>query len=121
VFGLLALALASIGLYGVISFLVTRRTKEIGIRMAMGASRYGIISLVLRGAFSPILIGIGLGIPAALYVGHLSGKLLYGITSNSPLAYLFATVALAISAAVAGFIPARRAASIDPMHALRDE
>jgi ABC-type antimicrobial peptide transport system permease subunit len=120
-FGLLALALASVGLYGVISFFVTRRTTEIGIRMAMGASRSGIISLVLRGALSPILLGIGLGIPAALYVGHLSASLLYGVSSTSPLAYLFATLALITSAAVAGFIPARRASSIDPMQALRDE
>jgi macrolide transport system ATP-binding/permease protein len=120
-FGLLALALASVGLYGVISFFVTRRTTEIGIRMAMGASRSGIISLVLRGAFSPILIGIALGIPAALYVGHLSASLLYGVSSTSPMAYLFATFALITSAAVAGFIPARRASSIDPMQALRDE
>ncbi len=120
-FGLLALALASVGLYGVISFFVTRRTSEIGIRMAMGASRSGIISLVLRGALSPILIGIALGIPAALYVGHLSASLLYGVSSTSPMAYLAATVALAISATVAGFIPARRAASIDPMLALREE
>ncbi len=120
-FGLLALALASVGLYGVISFFVTRRTTEIGIRMAMGSSRSGIISLVLRGALSPILLGIGLGIPAALYVGHLSASLLYGVSSTSPLAYLFATFALITSAAVAGFIPARRASSIDPMQALRDE
>jgi FtsX-like permease family protein len=91
------------------------------IRMAMGASRSGIVSMVMRGALSSILIGIGLGIPAALYVGHLSASMLYGVRSNSPLAYLSATVALTISAAVAGFFPARRAASIDPMHALREE
>jgi len=117
----LALTLASVGLYGVISFFMTRRTTEIGIRMAMGASRSGIVSMVMRGALSSILIGIGLGIPAALYVGHLSASMLYGFRSNSPLAYLSATVALTISAAVAGFFPARRAASIDPMHALREE
>lgn len=120
-FGMLALSLASVGLYGVISFFVSRRTTEIGIRMAMGASRSGIVSMVMRGALSPVLIGIGLGVPAALYVGHLSASLLYGIRSTSPLAYLAAIAALAISAAVAGFIPARRAASIDPMHALREE
>ena len=120
-FGVLALTLASVGLYGVISFFVTRRTSEIGIRMAMGASRSGIVWMVMRGVLWPILIGIGLGIPAALYVGHLGADLLYRVRSNSPLAYLAATVALAISAAVAGFIPARRAASIDPMLALREE
>jgi predicted permease len=120
-FGVLALTLASVGLYGVISFFVTCRTTEIGIRMAMGSTRSGIIVMVLRGALWPILIGIALGIPAALYVGHLSASLLYGIRSTSPLAYLAAIGALAGSAAVAGFIPARRAASVDPMHALREE
>jgi macrolide transport system ATP-binding/permease protein len=120
-FGILALTLASVGLYGVISFFVTRRTTEIGIRMAMGSTRYGILALVLRGALWPVLTGIAAGIPAALYVGHLSASLLYGIRSTSPLAYVAAIGALAGSAAVAGFIPARRAASIDPMRALREE
>lgn len=120
-FGILALTLASVGLYGVVSFFVARRTSEIGIRMAIGASRSGILSMVLRGALWPILIGIGLGIPAALYVGHLSAGLLYKIKSDNPLAYIGAILALAISAAVAGFIPALRAASIDPMDALREQ
>jgi predicted permease len=120
-FGILALTLASVGLYGVVSFFVACRTSEIGIRMAMGASRSGILSMVLRGALWPILIGIGLGIPAALYVGHLSAGLLYKVKSDSPLAYVVAILALAISAAVAGFIPALRAASIDPMDALREQ
>lgn len=120
-FGVLALALASVGLYGVISFFVNRRTTEIGIRMAMGASRSGIVSMVMRGALWPILVGIVLGIPAALYMCHLSAGLLYGIKSNSPLAYLCAILALALSATIAGFVPARRAASIDPMNALREE
>lgn len=120
-FGALALILASVGLYGVISFFVTRRTTEIGIRMAMGASRSGIVSLVMRGALTPIFTGIGLGIPAALYVGHLSARMLFGITSNSPLVYLSATGALLLSAGVAGFIPAHRAATIDPICALREQ
>lgn len=120
-FGVLALALASVGLYGVISFFVARRTTEIGIRMAMGASRSGIVSMVMRGALSPILLGIVLGIPAALYMCHLSAGLLYGIKSNSPLAYLCAILTLAFSATIAGFAPACRAASIDPMDALREE
>jgi macrolide transport system ATP-binding/permease protein len=120
-FGILALALASVGLYGVISFFATRRTTEIGIRMAMGSSRRGIVLLIMRGTLWPIVAGISLGIPAALYVGHLSASLLYGIRSTNSLVYLGAIGALAISAAAAGFLPARRAASIDPMHALRDE
>ncbi|HLY43079.1 MAG TPA: ABC transporter permease [Terracidiphilus sp.] len=120
-FGVLALTLASVGLYGVISFFVTRRTTEIGIRMAMGASRSGIVSMVMRGAFWPILAGIALGIPAALYAGHLSAGLLYGVKDDNPLAYLAAVIALAASAALACFIPARRAASIEPMEALREQ
>lgn len=120
-FGVLALTLASVGLYGVISFFVTRRTTEIGIRMAMGSTRTGILAMVLRSVLLPILVGIVLGIPAALYVGHLSASMLYGIRSTSPLAYLVAIGSLAISAAIAGFIPARRAASVDPMQALREE
>jgi macrolide transport system ATP-binding/permease protein len=120
-FGVLALTLASVGLYGVISFFVARRTGEIGIRMAMGASRSGVISMVLRSALWPILYGIVLGIPAALYAGHLSAGLLYKVKANSPSAYVVAAIALGLCATVAGFIPARRAASIDPMEALRQE
>jgi macrolide transport system ATP-binding/permease protein len=120
-FGVLALTLASVGLYGVVSFFVVRRTSEIGIRMSMGASRSGIVSMVLRGALWQILFGITLGIPAALYAGHLIAGLLYGVSGADPFAYLGATMALAIAAAVAGFIPARRAASIEPMRALRAE
>ena len=103
------------------SFFVTGRTTEIGIRMAMGASRNGIVSMVMRGAFWPVLIGIVLGIPAALYIGHLSAGLLYGVKSDNPLAYLAAIIALGASGVVAAFIPAHRAASIDPMEALREE
>lgn len=120
-FGFLALTLASVGLYGVISFFVTRRTTEIGIRMAMGASRSGIVSLIMRGALWPILVGIAIGIPAAFYVCRLSASMLYGVTSSSPLAYLAATAALALSAAIAALIPARRAASVDPMCALHED
>lgn len=120
-FGILALTLASIGLYGVISFFVTRRTREIGIRMAVGSTRPCIMALVMRRALWPVLIGVALGIPAAFYVSHLGAALLYGISSTSPLAFLAAIGALGASAAVAAFIPARRAASIDPMRALREE
>jgi len=77
----------------------------------MGSTRSGIIAMVLRGTLSPVLIGIMLGIPAALYVGYLSASLLYGIRSSNPVAYLAAVGALAVSAAVAGFLPAHRAAS----------
>jgi len=119
-FGVLALTLASVGLYGVVSFFVVRRTSEIGIRMAMGAPRSRVISMVLGGVLRQIVIGIVLGVPAAIYASQLFAKLLYKVSAEDPLAYLAAVMALGICAAVAGFIPARRAASIDPMDALRE-
>jgi macrolide transport system ATP-binding/permease protein len=120
-FGVLALTLASVGLYGVVSFFVARRTGEIGIRMAMGASRAGVVSTVLRGALSQVLLGIALGIPAALYGGHLISSLLYKVSGYDPLACLGGTTILALCAVIAAFIPARHAASIDPIRALRTE
>jgi len=120
-FGILALILASVGLYGVMSYFVARRTSEIGIRMALGATRTSVISMVLRGALGQIVAGLVLGIPAALYAGHLMQSLLYGVGSYDPLALTGATLILALCATVAGFLPARRAASIEPMQALRTE
>jgi predicted permease len=120
-FGILALILASVGLYGVMSYFVARRTSEIGVRMALGATRSSVLALVLRGALWQILAGLGLGIPAALFAGHLMAGLLYGVGGYDPLALAGATLVLALCAAVAGFIPARRAASVEPMEALRTE
>jgi macrolide transport system ATP-binding/permease protein len=118
-FGALALILASVGLYGVMSYSVVRRTSEIGIRMALGAARSGVVAMVLRGALWQLLIGLAVGIPAALLAGHLMTSLLYGVQAYDPLAFLGAILLLTTCATVAGFIPARRAASIDPMQALR--
>jgi len=120
-FGILALILASVGLYGVMSYFVARRTSEIGIRMALGATRASVVSMVLRGALWQVLIGLALGIPAALYAGHLMQSLLYGVGSYDPLALAGATLILGLCATVAGLIPARRAASIEPMQALRTD
>lgn len=120
-FGILALVLASVGLYGVMSYLVARRTSEIGVRMALGARRSGVLALVLRGALWQILIGLGLGIPAALLAGHLMASQLFGVGGYDPLAIVGATLVLGLCATAAGFIPARRAASIEPMQALRTE
>jgi ABC-type antimicrobial peptide transport system permease subunit len=120
-FGLLALILASVGLYGVMSYFVDRRTSEIGIRMALGAARSGVVAMVLRGALWQVLIGLVIGIPAALIAGHFMTSLLYEVQPYDPLAFLGAILLLAICATVAGFIPARRAASIDPMQALRTD
>jgi predicted permease len=120
-FGILALVLASVGLYGVMSYFVARRTSEIGVRMALGSSRSGVLALVMRSALGQILIGLAVGIPAALVAGRLMSSQLWGVGSYDPRALLGATLVLALCAAAAGFIPARRAASIEPMQALRTE
>jgi predicted permease len=120
-FGMLALILASVGLYGVMSYFVARRTSEIGIRMALGASRASVVNMVMRGALWQILIGLVLGIPASLYAGYLMKVLLYGVDCYDPMALTGAPLMLVLCAAAAGFIPARRAASIEPMQALRTE
>ncbi len=120
-FGLLALVLASVGLYGVMSYFVARRTSEIGIRMALGAARFDVVAMVLRGALWQIAIGLAIGVPAALFAGRLMASLLYGVDAYDPMAFLGATAVLAGCATVAGLIPARRAASIEPMRALSRE
>jgi predicted permease len=120
-FGMLSLILASVGLYGVMSYFVARRTSEIGIRMALGATRGSVVAMIMRGVISQVIIGLCLGIPAALYAGYLMKSLLYGVGSYDWTALGGAPFMLALCAAVAGFIPARRAASIDPMKALRTE
>ena len=120
-FGALALVLACVGLYGVTSYFVARRTSEIGVRMALGATRSSVVSMVLHGVLVQIAFGLALGIPAALFAGHLMASQLYGVGAYDPLALAAATATLALCAAIAGFIPARRAASIEPMQALRTE
>lgn len=120
-FGVLALILASVGIYGVMSYLVARRTSEIGIRMALGGTRSNVVAMVLRGVLWQILIGLGLGIPAASFSGHLMESQLFGVGGYDPLTLGGAALTLALCAGAAGLIPARRAASIDPMQALRTE
>ena len=120
-FGILALVLASIGLYGVMSYFVARRTSEIGIRMALGANRSSVVAMVFRSALFQVVLGLALGIPAALLAGHLMASELYGVGAYDPLSLTGATLILAACAAIAVFVPARRAASIEPMRALRIE
>ena len=120
-FSLLALVLASVGLYGVTAYNVTRRTGEIGIRMALGANRGNVVSMVLRGALSQIGLGLGIGIPLALLCGRALAHQLYGVSSFDPLVLGGAVLILCLCALVAGFLPARRAASVEPMEALRIE
>jgi predicted permease len=120
-FGIVALALAAIGLYGVTAYTVARRTNEIGIRMALGADRAKVIHLVLHGAFNRVLVGLILGLPLAVGAGRLISAQLYGVSSWDPLALTVAASALAICSFFAAMIPAIRAASISPMNALRIE
>ena len=120
-FGLLALLLAAIGLYGVTAYTVVRRTAEIGIRMALGAQRIGVIGMIMRGAMLQALIGLAVGVPVSIFCVRYVKSQLYEITSVNPTVMGVAIGVLALAAAVAGFIPARRAASINPGQALRIE
>ena len=120
-FGLLALVLACVGLYGVTSYSVARRTSEIGIRVALGADRSNVLGLVLRGALAQLGLGLAIGIPVALGAGRLLASQLYGVKSRDPVILGLAAAVLAGCALVAAFVPARRAASIDPVQALRTE
>jgi len=120
-FGLLALLLAAIGLYGVTSYTVVRRTPEIGIRMALGAARSRVIGAVMRGAMLQAVAGLALGIPVAIFCVRYVKSQLYEITHVNLLVMAIAIGVLVLTAAIAGIIPARRAASIDPVRALRIE
>ena len=120
-FGALALVLAAIGLYGVTAYTVERRTSEIGIRMALGAERGSVVVMVMRGAVMQTLLGLAIGIPVAFVCVRFVKAQLYEITTADVRVMAGAIVTLAVAACVAGLIPARRAASIDPMRALRVE
>ena len=117
----MALLLAAVGLYGVTAYTVAQQTNEIGIRMALGADRVNVVQLVLRGAFSRVVIGLILGLPLAVGAGRLLSAQLYGVSSWDPPALTVAASGLAICAFFAAMIPASRAASISPMTALRIE
>jgi ABC-type antimicrobial peptide transport system permease subunit len=120
-FGGLALLLATVGLYGVTSYTVARRTSEIGIRMALGADRSGVVAMILRSALSQTLLGLAIGIPVTFYGVTLVKSQLYELTTVSSGALVVAVGTLLVAACVAGVIPARRAASVDPVRALRTE
>jgi predicted permease len=120
-FGLVALVLAAIGLYGVTAYSVAQRTNEIGIRMALGADRGNVVGMVLQGAFRRVAMGIALGLPLAVGAGYILSAQLYGVQFWDPLALGAGAVALATSAFLAAIIPAHRAASIAPIRALRTD
>ena len=120
-FGLLAAALATIGLYGVISYMVARRRNEIGIRIALGAGRWQVLGLVLGEAGRLVAIGLVIGIALAVAAAQAAGSMLYGLKPHDPATIVMAVLLLAIVAAPASFLPARRAARLEPMIALREE
>jgi predicted permease len=120
-FGVLALLLASVGLYGVIAYTVARRTREIGIRMALGASRSHVVGIMLRDALIMVLTGSLVGLSAAFALTRLASAFLYGMTPRDPATFVLAILLLFAVTVLAGYIPARRASNVDPMVALRDE
>ena len=120
-YGVLALMLASVGLYGVTAYSVERRTSEIGIRMALGADRINVLQLILRSAFLQISIGLAIGLPATIVGGRAMSAQLFGVKSYDPKILLGTTVLLSMAAFIAAVVPARRAATLEPIKALRTE
>src|SRR5579872_65831 len=119
--GVLALALAAIGIYGVVSYAVNQRTREIGIRMALGAQAGKVLTMVVRQGIAPALLGLGIGFAAAMAAAGLLGALLYGIQPRDPVTFAISASLLLLVALFAAYIPARRAARVDPASALRWE
>jgi ABC-type antimicrobial peptide transport system permease subunit len=120
-FGAIAAFLAAIGLYGVMAYSVTRRTAEIGIRLALGAPRGRVQWLVLRESMAMVAAGLVIGVPAALALTGLVRTLLYGVAPNDPVSFAAAVAGMVAVAGAAAWLPARRAARVDPLVALRYE
>ena len=120
-FAVTALLLAALGIYGVLHFAVTRRTREIGSRMALGADRGDVVRLILGRSLTFAGVGLALGIGGAVAAGRLTGALLAGVGPTDPLTFLAVAVIFSLVALVASTIPARRAARVDPMEAVRYE
>ena len=120
-FGVLGLILACVGLYGLLAYSVVRRTKEIGIRMALGARQAGVLWMVGKGALGLVALGIALGLPASWLASRWIQSLLFGLKSTDPTIIAIAVLLLTAAALVAAYLPAHRAAKVDPLTALRHE
>jgi len=121
VFAVIGLALAAAGIYSVLSFHVTRRAHEMGVRLALGAPRGHVAGLLLKMGGRLVLLGLALGVPASLVAGSLLRSQLFGVRAADPIAYVAVCLLLGVVAFVARYIPARRAAGVDPMAALHQE
>jgi len=121
VFAMLALLLASIGIYGVLSYMVGQRTREIGVRMALGAQRVDVLRMVLSDGVRMTVIGVGLGIAAALGLTRLMAGMLFGVKPLDPATFFAVPVLLSLVALFACYVPARKAMKVDPMEALRQQ
>ena len=120
VFGLLALGLASIGLYGILAYSVNQRKREIGLRMALGAAQNSVLRLILTQGMSLVLAGVLIGFVGALFVGRLLSGMLFGVSAGDPISVAGAALVLLLVALLACYLPARRASRVDPLVALRE-
>jgi ABC-type antimicrobial peptide transport system permease subunit len=120
-FGVLALLLAVVGLYGVLSYNVTRRTAEIGVRTALGATRSDVFRLVIKDAVRSLGAGVAMGVPLAWLASSLFSRMLFGLTATDPFTAVAAIAGLALAGGAAAYVPARRAMRVDPLIALRSE
>jgi putative ABC transport system permease protein len=121
IFGALALCLSAIGVYGVMAYLVAEQTRDIGIRMALGAARQDVLGMIFRRGMTTVAAGLGVGLPLAWAFARLMSSLVFGVTAGDPATFVSIPLALIVAAALAIYVPARRAMHIDPIVALRYE